>query len=305
MKRSDLFLQRLRLDTATQLPLLMGVCNVTPDSFSDGGEHLRQADAFARVEQLLAEGADVIDIGGESTRPGAEVVPRDVQLARTLEVVRYAAHRAPVSIDTADPEVAEACLEAGACIVNDVSCLRDARLARVAAEHGAAFVLMHSRGFQRDMTTKASIPVYADVVSEVAAEWEAAADRAAAQGLTRDRLVLDPGFGFAKTAEHSMALLVGLRALCERLGVPMLIGASRKSFLRLVDPSAGPRDRLGASIGAAVVAWQRGAACVRVHDVRATRQALGMFALAGRPEWQSGIFTREGESISPAEVKGA
>lgn len=306
MNRSDIFLQRLHdaAHGAAKLPLVMGVCNVTPDSFSDGGEHFALRDAMARVDQLLEEGADIIDVGGESTRPGAELVPGAEQLSRTLEVVRYAAARALVSIDTADPEVAEACLQAGACIVNDVSCLRDARLARVAASHRAAFVLMHSRGLQRDMGGNAPVQPYADVVGEVAAEWEAAAARAAAEGLARERLVFDPGFGFAKAAEHSMGLLIGLRDLCRRLGVPMLIGASRKSFLRLVDPVAGPRERLGASIAAAVVAWQRGAACVRVHDVRATRQALGLFVLAGRPEWQSGVFSREA-GVPSQEVKDA
>lgn len=307
MNRSELFLQRLHhvQEDAARVPLLMGVCNVTPDSFSDGGEHFSQADAFARVDQLLEEGADVIDIGGESTRPGAPVVPAAVQLERMLDVVRYAAQRGVVSVDTADPTVADACLAAGACIVNDVSCLRDPQLARVAAAHGAAFVLMHSRGFQSEMRGGAPVLGYADVVAEVAAEWERAALRAQAEGLPRELLVFDPGFGFAKAAEHSMTLLLGLRALCIRLGVPMLIGASRKSFLRLVDPGSGPRDRLGASIAAAVVAWQRGAACVRVHDVRATKQALGLFAMAGRPEWQSGVFTRDEEPAGAPEVRGA
>lgn len=292
MNRSDLFLQRMQRADAASAPLVMGVCNVTPDSFSDGGEHYREADALARVDALLAEGADVIDIGGESTRPGAEQVGRDEQLARTLGVVRYAAERAPVSIDTADPDVAEACLRAGACIVNDVSCLRDPRLARVAAAHGAAFVLMHSRGLQRDMRGGVPQQGYDDVVAEVANEWRAAATRAMTEGLSSERLIFDPGFGFAKAAEHSMALLVALPELRARVAVPMLIGASRKSFLKLVDPVAAPRERLGASVAAAVLAWQRGAACVRVHDVRATKQALELFALAGRAPHTSGVFAR-------------
>lgn len=306
MNRPELFLQRLHhvLEDAARVPLLMGVCNVTPDSFSDGGEHFSPADAFARVDLLLEEGADVIDIGGESTRPGAHVVPAQVQLQRMLDVVRYASARGMVSVDTADPVVADACLAAGACIVNDVSCLRDPRLARVAAAHGAAFVLMHSRGFQSDMHGGNPVRGYANVVTEVAAEWEAAAARALAEGLPRARLVFDPGLGFAKAAEHSMVVLLGLRALCNRLAVPTLIGASRKSFLRLVDPSSGPRERLGASIAAAMVAWQRGAACVRVHDVRATKQALDLIALAGRPEQLSGVFTRDEPGAGP-EVRDA
>lgn len=301
MNRSDLFLQRLRRATAAsaRLPLIMGVCNVTPDSFSDAGEHFAHSDALARVDQVLEEGADVIDIGAESTRPGAPLVASEVQLARMLEVVRYAAERAIVSVDTADADVADACLTAGASIVNDVSCLRDARLARVAAKHGAAFVLMHSRGFQSEMRgSGAPVQGYADVIADVAEEWEAAAARAQGAGLARERLVFDPGFGFAKAAEHSMSLLLGLRALRTRLDVPVLVGASRKSFLRLVDPSVGPRDRVGASIAAAVIAWQRGAACVRVHDVRASKQALGLFALAAAPRSTPLV-------VGETEVRGA
>lgn len=281
------FSHRLRLITEANarvpcavLPLVMGVCNVTPDSFSDGGEAFAPEQAFARVDLLLAEGADLIDVGGESTRPGAPAVAADVQVQRTLEVVRYAAARAQVSIDTADPEVARRCLAAGASVVNDVSCLRDAELARVAAEANACFVLMHARGHQSEMRGPGQPRTdYADVVDDVAREWLIAADRAVAAGVPRDRLVFDPGFGFAKTAEQSMTLLTELSRLCTRLGVPALIGASRKSFLRLVDRDAAPKQRLGASIAAALTAWQRGAACVRVHDVRATKQALSLIAL--------------------------
>ena len=159
----------------------MGVCNVTPDSFSDGGRYLTEEAARARVDELLAEGADVVDVGGESTRPGARPVPAGEQLARVLEVVRYAAGRgACVSVDTTSAEVAAACLEAGACAVNDVSCMRDARLAQAVAEAGAALVLMHARGTQEAMKGFSAYPddAYGDVVADVVREWEEAAARA-------------------------------------------------------------------------------------------------------------------------------
>lgn len=260
------------------LPLVMGVCNVTPDSFSDGGEAFGHEAAFARVDQLLAEGADVIDIGGESTRPGAPSVPAAEQLVRVLEVVRYAAARALVSIDTTDAEVARACLAAGARVVNDVSCLQDPALATVTREADACLVLMHARGPQSAMLgpgQPAQVQDDEDIVRAVLEEWRAAAARAEARGLARERLVFDPGLGFGKTTEESMTLLCELRRLRAQLDVPMLVGASRKSFLTTIDP-APPKDRLGASVAAAVLAWQAGASCVRVHDVRATKQALAL-----------------------------
>jgi dihydropteroate synthase len=262
---------------------LMGICNVTPDSFSDGGDFFSPETALARVDLLLAEGADIVDIGGESTRPAASEVPPREQLARVLDVVRHAAARcrergaACVSIDTQSPEVARACLEAGAAVVNDVSCLRDDALARVTAEAGAAFVLMHSRGSQENMPGFGKVPAEAygdDVVATVAREWSAAAERALACGVQKDVLYMDPGLGFAKAAAHSEELLRRLPDLCRAVGAPVLVGASRKSFLKLTDADAAPRDRLGASIAAAVHAATHGASIVRVHDVRATRQAI-------------------------------
>jgi dihydropteroate synthase len=252
---------------------LMGICNVTPDSFSDGGRFLALEAACARVDELIAEGADIVDIGGESTRPGAEAVPAKEQIARVLEVVRYAAAKTCVSIDTQDPEVAAACLDAGAQVVNDVSCLRDAELGRVTASHGAALVLMHARGTQTDMLGFSVYPprAYGDVVADVLAEWRAAADRS---GLPREALVMDPGLGFAKNARHSAEILQRLPEMIAALDVPVLIGASNKSFLTLVDEGARPQDRTGASIMTAVHAARCGAALLRVHDVRATGQAI-------------------------------
>jgi dihydropteroate synthase len=264
---------------ARGVPALMGVCNVTPDSFSDGGRYLGPEAAIARVDELLAEGADIVDIGGESTRPGATPVPAREQLARVLGVVRAAADRgACVSIDTASEEVAAACLDAGACAVNDVSCLREEGLARVVAGSGAALVLMHARGTQERMAGFSQYPdgAYGDVVADVLVEWEAAAARAMAQGLAREALVMDPGLGFAKNARHSLELLRRTRELVERAGVPVAIGASRKSFLAVVDRDAPAESRIGASIMAAVHAASAGAAILRVHDVRATRQAIDL-----------------------------
>ncbi len=257
----------------------MGVCNVTPDSFSDGGRYLAPGDARARIDELLAEGADIVDVGGESTRPGSAPVSAREQILRVLEVIRYAASRAAcVSIDTADAEVAAACLDAGASVVNDVSCLRDPRLAAAAAAAGAAFVLMHTRGTPAEMAAFSRYPEggYDDVVPEVCREWESAAGRARSAGVERDAMVMDPGLGFAKNARQSTELLARLDEVRRAVGVPVAVGASRKSFLAAGDPGAGPADRLGASIAAALHAAARGASVLRVHDVRATRQALDL-----------------------------
>jgi dihydropteroate synthase len=265
----------------------MGVCNVTPDSFSDGGRHIDPARARAHVDALVQEGADVIDVGGESSRPGAPRVGAREQLDRVLEVVRYAAERAVVSIDTTNADVARACLEAGASAVNDVSCLADAALARVAAEADAAFVLMHARPGQDTMTGFGSVPedAYGDVVADVIREWCAARDRALSVGLAQGALVFDPGLGFMKSARHSAELVRRLPELVRAVGVPVLVGASNKSFLAaLVDPTAAPDARLGASVGAALALALGGARVLRVHDVRATRQAIdAYFALAPAP----------------------
>lgn len=284
---------------------LMGICNITPDSFSDGGAHFGHEAACAQVDRLIADGADLIDIGGESTRPGSKPVSADEQLRRVLEVVRYASRKALVSIDTAHPDVADACLRAGACVVNDVSCLRDPRLADVAAAHGAPLVLMHSRGSQEDMPgfSKAPEGAYGDVVGDVIAEWTKAADEAKRRGVRS--LVMDPGLGFSKSAKHSMTLLANTAKLAESVGVPVLVGASRKSFLQSVDPDAGPNERIGASVAAAVFAASHGAKLVRVHDVRATRQAIDLSRMmdtrsAGPSHASSTQVDGEGEEMPDA-----
>jgi dihydropteroate synthase len=258
---------------------VMGVCNVTPDSFSDGGRFFDARAARARVDELLAEGADIVDVGGESTRPGAAPVPPDQQLRRILDVVRHAADRgAVVSVDTTHPDVAGACLECGASIVNDVSCLRDPGLAGIVASAGGVLLLMHARGLQEEMGGFSQYPdaAYGDVVADVLREWEAAAARAVAAGLPRSSLAMDPGLGFAKNARHSATLLARVGELVAALDVPVAVGASRKSFLSTVDRDAPPGERLGASIAAALHAVRAGTSIVRVHDVRATRQALAL-----------------------------
>jgi len=217
----------------------------------------------------------MIDVGGESTRPGAQPVPPGEQLGRVLEVVRYASKRVAVSIDTTSPIVADACLEAGACAVNDVSCARDPELARAAARHAAAYFLMHARGTQAEMVDYSTYPddAYGDVVIDVLGEWSEAASHVRDAGVRH--LVMDPGLGFAKNARQSAELLRRTSELVSASAAPVLIGASRKSFLKhLHGDDAEPKHRVGASLVAALYAAKHGAKMVRVHDVRATRQAL-------------------------------
>jgi len=257
----------------------MGICNVTPDSFSDGGRYFALEDAKSRVRALVHEGADILDVGGESTRPGAPVVPAAEQLARVLGVVSYAVELgACVSIDTASAEVAAACLDAGACAVNDVSCLRDEELASLCAAQGAALVLMHSREPMSELSGFSAYPddAYGDVVNDVVTEWTAAAERALRRGLPREALVMDPGLGFAKNARHSLALLAATGTIARAVRVSVCVGASRKSFLALGDRTSKPEDRVGASLSAALFAARHGAAVLRVHDVHATRQAIDL-----------------------------
>jgi dihydropteroate synthase len=256
---------------------IMGVLNVTPDSFYDGGRYLEIDAAVRHVDALLADGADIIDIGGESSRPRAEHVPAPEQIARVEGAIRAAVSRgALVSIDTTSPEVADRALSLGAAIVNDVSCLADAELARVAARHSAVLIVMHSRGPMQKMAGFSRYPDagYADVVGEVLDEWRAARERALAAGLSTDAVWVDPGLGFAKNARQSFALLAGLERLCAE-GVPVVVGASRKSFIAAID-DAPPERRLGGSLAAGLLAVEKGASVLRVHDVSEMRQALAV-----------------------------
>lgn len=257
----------------------MAICNVTPDSFSDGGLYFDVAAACAHIDRLLEDGADILDLGAESTRPGAKPVTDAEQLTRLKPVLLHAVRRgAVVSIDTQSPAVADACLTAGAHAVNDVSCLRDEALADVVARHDAALVLMHARGPQEQMAGFSRYPddAYVDVVGDVVVEWCAAAGRALARGLHRRALVMDPGFGFSKNVRHNSELLARIGDVVAKVDVPVLVGVSRKSFLALADKKAEPAERLGASVAAAAYAVRAGVRSVRVHDVRATRQAIDL-----------------------------
>ena len=246
--------------------LLMGIVNVTPDSFADGGASLDPSRAAAAAEALEAAGADLIDIGGESTRPGAAALPADVECARVLPVLDALAGRlrVPVSIDTYKAEVARRALDAGASMVNDVSALRyDPAIARVAAASGAPLVLMHSRGRSRAMYREAR---YADVAAEVTRELASAVRAATAAGVPRTQIVVDPGLGFAKRAEQTLELLGRLPAL-GALDRPVLVGPSRKSFLSLALGERPPSEREWGTASAVASAVILGAHIVRVHAV--------------------------------------
>jgi dihydropteroate synthase len=272
-------------ERASERAVLMGVLNRTPDSFSDGGRFLDDGVAMAHVEAMVRDGAGIVDVGAESTRPGAPAVSDAVQIDRLGSIVRLAAARVVVSIDTTSPAVAEHALRDGATIVNSVSLAEAAELGALAASHGAALVLMHSRGNMATMPGFSAYDdhAYDDVVADVAREWSVAAERALRAGLPREDLVLDPGFGFFKNARHSLELCARLDELCA-LGFPVLVGTSRKSFVTRVagdDPPAPPDRRLGGSLAAAIACVDRGAAIVRTHDVAETRQALAVAAAIG------------------------
>ena len=266
---------------ATRRCLVMGVVNVTPDSFSDGGAYLDAEAAVAHGLALTAEGADLVDVGGESTRPGAQRVSAEEERRRVLPVVRaLTAAGAVVSIDTMRAEVAAEALSLGAVMVNDVSGgLADPEMAKTVAAAGVPFVVMHWRGHSADMAARA---VYGDVVADVVAELRGRLDALATEGVDPDQVVLDPGLGFAKTAEHNWALLAHLDAL-SALGRPVLVGASRKGFLGhlLADQAGEPRplaDRDHATAAVTALAAAAGAWAVRVHDVPASRDAVRVAA---------------------------
>jgi dihydropteroate synthase len=251
-------------------PKLMGVVNVTPDSFSDGGRYLDADAAIAHGEELAREGAEILDVGGESTRPGAAAVGSDEELARTEPVVAALAGTATVSIDTSKAAVAEAALDAGASIVNDVTALRgDPQIGALCAERGAGLVLMHMQGTPRTMQVN---PVYDDVVDDVKAFLAERLELAVGAGVDEQRVWLDPGIGFGKALEHNLELLSRLGEL-RGLGRPLVVGTSRKSFIGKIDGS-GVDERLGGTIASSVFAAAEGATVLRVHDVAEVAQAL-------------------------------
>ncbi len=253
-------------------PSVMGVLNVTPDSFFDGGVHVDPEVAAAAAQRMVEEGAALVDVGGESTRPGSTGVSAEEELRRVVPVLERLGGRLPLSVDTSKAAVARAALEHGAILVNDVTALRgDPQLAGVVAEFGAYLCLMHMRGDPRTMQEE---PRYEDVAAEVASFLEERLAFAVAQGIPEERVCLDPGIGFGKTVEHNLELVRRLDVLAG-LGRPVLVGFSRKSSLSRL---TGSDDLLGASVGAAVAAFGRGASILRVHDVRPTVDALTVAA---------------------------
>jgi len=251
--------------------LIMGVLNVTPDSFSDGGDFLRPGAAVSRGLAMVAQGADIVDIGGESTRPGASAVTVDEELARTIPVVgALAAEGVVVSIDTTKPEIAEAAVVAGALIINDISGLGTTGMDRVAAETRAGLVLMHMKGVPATMQ---EAPAYVDVVGEVEAHLDGAVAAALDAGVDSSAIAIDPGIGFGKTLAHNLELLAATSRLAEK-GYPLLMGVSRKRFLGDLASIPIPKDRdaVSASLGAHLAA--EGCGVLRVHDVVATRTSL-------------------------------
>ncbi|MFH0910869.1 MAG: dihydropteroate synthase [Planctomycetota bacterium] len=254
--------------------LVMGILNVTPDSFADGGRYFDTPFAVAQALRMEAEGAAIIDIGGESTRPGSLPVPPEEQCRRVLPVIRALREQSgiPVSIDTTRRRVAEAALDAGADMVNDISALREEPdMAQLLAERGAPVILMHMQGTPREMQKN---PRYADVVEEVKAFLAERRESAVAAGIRRDAIVLDPGFGFGKTAAHNLTLLANLSRIVA-LGSPVLAGLSRKSTIGAV-LDLPVEERLEGSLASAVLAVAEGARLVRAHDVRATVRAVRM-----------------------------
>jgi dihydropteroate synthase len=254
--------------------LVMGVVNVTPDSFSDGGQFFERLSALAHGGELARQGADIIDVGGESTRPNAAPVSEQEELRRVIPVIEELASRimAPISVDTMKPAVARAALKAGASIINDVAANREEdTMARLVAETGAGYVLMHMKGTPQTMQAN---PVYGDVVAEVNEFFAARLKRLKQAGVAAEQVVLDPGIGFGKTTDHNLQLLRGLRSFTS-LERPLLLGVSRKSFLGKMAGNAGT-DRLPGALACTVLAFEAGVRMFRTHDVTATIRALRM-----------------------------
>ncbi len=271
---------RLKGSLTIRLPAVMGVLNVTPDSFSDGGSYFERDRAIAHGLELIRAGADIVDVGGESTRPGAREVSVDEEIARVVPVIEAlaASARTPISIDTRKAAVARAALSAGARIVNDVSGLVfDPAMVETVAEADAAVVIMHMRGTPETMMRLAR---YRDVVTQVRGWLKARAAWAERAGIRRSRIIVDPGLGFAKTANHNLRLLAALPWLCT-LGYPVLVGASRKSFIRRI-AGADPAGVSYASAAVGALAVAAGASIVRVHEPGAARAAVAMASAVAR-----------------------
>jgi dihydropteroate synthase len=262
-----------RFTLALDRPLVMGILNLTPDSFSDGGRFNHLDAALEHARQIIADGADIIDIGGESTRPNAPFVSPEQEAERVLPVLpQLAGLGVPISLDTRRTAVMRAGLATGAVdLVNDVSALEDEGALELLVDSTAAICLMHKQG---NPDTMQNNPQYRDVVDEVGSYLARRVALCLDAGIARERLLIDPGFGFGKTLEHNLALLKRQQELVQRAGAPLLAGLSRKSMLGAITGEQEPAQRLGASVGGALLAAQRGAAIIRVHDVKETVQAL-------------------------------
>jgi dihydropteroate synthase len=261
-----------RLDLS-QKSVVMGVLNVTPDSFSDGGDFFSTKLAVKRVEELAEAGAGIIDIGGESTRPGSDPVSAEEEIRRVVPVIEAVCAKVsvPVSIDTHKPEVAHAALKVGAKMINDVAGLREnGKMGEVAAEHGVPVILMHMKGKPKTMQEN---PVYNDLIEEIYSSLEISVDKALAAGIGRDRIIIDPGIGFGKSFEDNLVVLDRLHEF-KSLGVPICIGVSRKAFLGAVLRIPEPKNRLTGTISASMIAVREGAKIVRVHNVKETVEAV-------------------------------
>jgi dihydropteroate synthase len=271
--------QTSRRKLALDRPLVMGILNVTPDSFSDGGKFEAVDAAVRRAEEMIADGADIIDVGGESTRPGSERISAQVEIDRVVTVIEAIATRldVPISVDTSKSEVAEAAIDAGAEIINDISGLRfDERIAEIAAKNNSGLVLMHSRGEFEAMHSK---PAVADIFAAVAADFNRSISAAKAVGITGEQIVLDVGIGFGKTREQNVELIANLgRLIAEFPDHPFLVGASRKSFIGKLLEIPDASDRLTGSLTAAAIAAWNGAKVLRVHDVRETVEVVKMLS---------------------------
>lgn len=265
-----------RFQLSLDRPLVMGILNVTPDSFSDGGTHADLPSALAHARQLIADGADIIDVGGESTRPGSDEVSVAEEIARVVPVVAALCREAgvPISVDTRHAAVAAACVAEGVDILNDISGFEDPAMREIAAGCDAGLVAMHMRGEPKTMQAE---PVYTDVVAEVRDYLVRQAALLQSAGVARQRISLDPGLGFGKTTAHNLALLRALDVY-HPLGYPLFIGASRKRFVGEVTGESTPAERLGGSVAVALGSALNGATILRVHDVRETAQALRMWA---------------------------
>jgi dihydropteroate synthase len=255
--------------------LIMGILNVTPDSFSDGGQFFTLDNALARAEQMIADGADIIDVGGESTRPGGEPVSVDEEIMRVVPVIKALVERTeiPISVDTTKSEVARAALDSGAAIVNDISALRfDFYIADAVARAGAGMVLMHSRGTPATMHR---LPPVADIMEEVTSSLRASVHMAERRGVKHEAIAIDPGIGFGKTQEQNLELIARLDQLIAAFpDYPLLIGTSRKSFIGRLLGNAPPEDRLHGTMATITAAILKGAHIVRVHDVKAAAETI-------------------------------